>query len=139
MNQRLSVLTVSAILWLLTAFSACSPAPTWRQGEALYGIHCANCHMANGEGLAELYPPLAQASYLKEKNGELACLIRHGIEGPLEVNGVVFDMQMPGVPQLSATEITNIINYIHHSWSNDLRTVTLEEVTLQIKACEPQR
>jgi mono/diheme cytochrome c family protein len=121
---------------LLAAFSfSCTSSP-YRQGEALYGIYCANCHMQNGEGLAELYPPLAGANYLSAQDGNLACLIRNGISGPMVVNARQFDMQMPGVPSLTSVEITNIINFIHHAWGNELRTVTLDEVSEQLRQCE---
>ena len=51
-------------------------------------------------------------------------------------NGKTYDMEMPGVPQLSPVEITNIINYIHHAWGNELRTVQLEEVREELKTCQ---
>ncbi|MEM6522979.1 MAG: c-type cytochrome, partial [Bacteroidota bacterium] len=42
-----------------------------------YLQHCSSCHQKNGEGLARLYPPLADSDYL-ENNGvrfELAGII----------------------------------------------------------------
>lgn len=138
--KKVFILVVPTILFFLTlTIWSCESASTWKQGERLYAVHCANCHMNEGQGLAKLYPPLAKADYLALADGQLACLIRHGLKGRIEVNGVEYDMAMPGVPQLSAVEITNIINFLHHSWGNDLTTITLEDVTKQLKACKPNQ
>ena len=41
-----------------------------------------------------------------------------------------------GVPQLTEFEIANIINYIHHSWENNLEFVKIDEVRATLAACE---
>jgi hypothetical protein len=57
----------------------------------------------------------------------------------MEVNGRRYAQPMPASPKLSDFEITNIINYIRHAWSNDYGYVTLEEVRQALDDCKPER
>ncbi len=98
------------------------------QGRSLYLTHCANCHFEEGQGLRQLMPPLAGADYLRDRPREVVRGIRHGMEGPLEVNGVVYNAQMPANPDLTEFQIVNIMNYINQAWGNDYGMVTVQEV-----------
>lgn len=135
MKKKLLLFVLFLLIGSFSLLFSCQQKP-YRQGEILYQNFCANCHMEDGQGLAELYPPLAGADYLQQQDGRIACLIRYGMEGPLVVNGTTYDMEMPGVEKLSPVEITNIINYIHHAWGNNLRTVQLEEVREELRSCK---
>ncbi|MEM0999207.1 MAG: cytochrome c [Bacteroidota bacterium] len=104
-------------------------------GQARYELHCANCHGKAGEGLRGLYPPLAKSDYLAQNQGNLACQIRHGLQGPIMVNGHPYNMAMPGNPNVSPKEITAIINYVNTSWGNDIPTVTQASVEKRLKYC----
>lgn len=114
---------------------ACLGSPN-RQGEILYDRHCSTCHGNNGEGLRALYPPLANVDYLEKHRAELSCIIKNGMSGPIEVNGKPFDMAMPGLPQLNAVEIHNIVNFICNSWGNDLGYFTPKEVDSHLSKCQ---
>ena len=100
----------------------------FKQGKVLYEFHCASCHMEDGTGLAELYPPVNGSDYLMNNREKLPYIMRYGIEGPLTVNGLEFDIPMSGIPELSAVEISNITNYILSAWTNKLGTMSFEEV-----------
>ena len=94
------------------------------QGEKLYGQHCASCHGEQGQGLGQLIPPLAGADYLAAHAGELPCLIRYGLRGPIVVNGVGYNNWMLGVQdtvahkKLSPAQLTNLLNYVESHWGN---------------------
>ena len=75
--------------------------------------------MEDGSGLGKNIPPLAKADFLTKHADQLACIIRYGIKEPVIVNGITYTTPMEGVPQLTDIEITNVINYINHSWGND--------------------
>lgn len=91
--------------------------------------------MDNGSGLEGLIPPVVGADYVRDQIAATACIIRYGREAPLVVNGREYTQPMPASPQLSDFEITNIINYIRHAWSNDYGYVTLEEVRKALENC----
>ena len=123
------------LLFAVVILAGCEPYP-YKQGKFLYTKFCENCHMADGSGLKTLIPPLAGADYLS-KNGEaVPCIIRNGIKGDLSVNGIVYNTEMAGIERLTEFEITNIINYIHTSWGNNLPIVEHLQVREWLKPCE---
>jgi mono/diheme cytochrome c family protein len=108
---------------------------TFKQGELLYLNKCASCHMANGEGLQSLIPPLAGFNYLSEDRAQIACIITNGLADTVRYGGRVFVEPMAGIPNLSEAEITNIINYINHAWGNDFGYVKIIDVKEALKDC----
>lgn len=132
-NKRLVFIPIC----LLLLWSNCSDENIYKQGKILYTNFCANCHQENGEGVRGLVPPLAQSDYLVTNRTDLACIIRRGQKGTIRVNGVEYGVQeMPAVPRLSDFEITNVLNYISHSWANDGYLWTTEAVRTHLKKCE---
>ena len=100
------------------------------QGKNLYLTHCANCHFDQGEGLRRLMPPLAGSDYLRDRPADVVRGIRYGMEGMMEVNGVLYNDRMPGNRELSEFQIVNIVNYINQAWGNDYGMVTVPEVRI---------
>jgi len=94
------------------------------QGERLYGLHCASCHGEQGQGIGQLVPPLAAADYLARHADKLPCIIRHGLRGPIVVNGKDYNLQMLAVQDttthrdLSPAQVTNLLNFVESSWGN---------------------
>lgn len=124
-------------LFLIGLFlTYCEDSQEFKQGQSLYLNYCSSCHLERGQGLRGLYPPLAKSDYLAEHQEEFACLIRYGIEEKIKVNGKEYELPMAGIKDLSDFEITNIINFINHSWGNDLGYVKFVDVKNQLNACE---
>ena len=94
------------------------------QGERLYVQHCSGCHGEQGQGLGQLIPPLAGSDYLAQHSGQLACIVRYGLKGPIVVNGVAYNQLMLGVQdttthhELSPAQVTNLLNFIEGHWGN---------------------
>ncbi len=128
------------ILWLLLLLSlgSCGGAGTYNEGKALYQQHCANCHMDEGQGLGELYPPLAGADMLSASGAGAACWIVNGLKGPIKVNGITYDHVMPANKRLSPIEITNILNYVNNAWGNQRDFITLDEVMAALEGCQEE-
>lgn len=123
------------ILGVFILFVSCEQQP-YQMGERLYKVHCANCHMDNGEGLAALIPPLAGSDYLLNHRDQLACIIRNGLKDTIVVNGRVFAGEMLANNQLSEIQITNVLNYICQSWGNDGAPFQFEEVKTSLEGCK---
>ena len=119
----------------------CALAPAcgetaYPQGKAIYEYKCGNCHMADGSGLVGNIPPLALSDWLVEHRDDLACVIRYGQQGPIEVNGLQYNGVMQGFPELSDTELTNVANYILTSWGNEQPPLKANEVPAMLEDCE---
>ena len=124
LRSLLSFATLATLLWVATACGQTEHL----QGKALYVTHCNNCHLEEGQGLRALIPPLAGADYLAQHPKETVQGIRRGMNGPMIVNGVTYDHEMPGNKELTEFQIVNIMNYINTAWGNDYPLVTVAEV-----------
>ncbi len=111
---------------LFVAISACGKTDHL-QGKAIYVKHCANCHLDQGQGLRRLIPPLAGADYLRERPADVVRGIRHGMEGPMVVNGVTYNYQMPANQDLTEFQIVNVVNYINTAFGNSNPLITVPE------------
>ena len=120
---------------LIIVGSGCKSEP-YPQGKILYENFCVNCHMDNGSGLEGLIPPVVGSDVVRDQVALTACIIRNGRTEPMLVNGQRFLQPMPASPELSDFEITNIINYMRHAWSNNYGYVTLEEVRSALEECK---
>lgn len=128
-------------LFLAVSFLSCqSDEETKRQkyiteGILLYRRNCANCHQADGAGLAGLYPPLVNSDYLRANKNAVICSIRYGQQGPIKVNGKTYNRVMPPQLQLSDLEVAEITTYIYSQWGNDKRLVTGKEAEVLLAKC----
>ena len=106
------------------------------EGMQLYRQHCANCHQVDGSGLAALIPPLKQSDYLqKMEKSQLSCQIRYGLNKEIIVNGVSFNQQMPGIPQLQPLEIAEIVTYVKNTWSEDGGLYSVKQAEQDLQKC----
>lgn len=127
--SRIALVLLSALSFQLSAQKS-SPdlKKSMERGKALYEIQCQSCHMENGEGLEDVYPPLAKSDYLMADKVRSIRLVLNGISGPMKVNGKGYDSEMPAYP-LSDEEVMDVINYIRNSFGNKAAAVTPSDVT----------
>lgn len=91
---------------------------THSKGHKAYQAQCAACHQAEGQGLANVFPPLANSDYLAAlKPNELVAQVLNGLTGEITVNGVVYNTPMPPMPQVSDEDIAHIVNYVYAKWT----------------------
>ena len=97
-------------------------------GRVLYNGTCSVCHQQNGEGLAGVFPPLANSDYLMADTGRAIEIVLNGLTGPVTVNDSPFNSVMPPMSQLNDDEIANILTFTLNNWGNEGDTVISEEV-----------
>ena len=107
----------------------------YTSGKKLYESNCQNCHNTDGAGLALLYPPLTDTLFLQKNKKQLACYIKHGLNGTITVDGKTFNGQMPANHQLTDIEIAEIITYITNSFGNNQKIYLASEVNKDLKNC----
>ena len=98
-------------------------------GKATFTRICAACHQAQGQGIPGTFPPLAQSDYLAAApKAKLIGHVMHGLTGPVTVNGMTYNGQMPPMQFLSDEEIAGALSFARASWGNKLDKVTPAEV-----------
>lgn len=98
-----------------------------QRGSEIYNAQCLSCHMEKGEGLEAVYPPLAKSDYLMADKNRSILQVLYGVNGEIEVNGVVYNSDMPGF-DLSDEEASDVLNYIRNSWGNKGEAVRPDDV-----------
>jgi len=104
-------------------------------GQKLYVVHCQNCHGARGEGLRRLYPPLTDSAYLNANRAGLACTVKNGMAGTIQISGETYDGQMPANPELTDVDIAYILTYVTTTFGNSTVTYTTDEVKTGRENC----
>ncbi len=92
-------------------------------GRQLYLTTCSGCHGLDGAGLSRFAPPLVGSDWVLKDEKRLVLILLHGIEGPVEVNGKLYDTPdilpiMPAHSTLDDGSISSILTYIRNEWSN---------------------
>ena len=117
-------------------------------GAKLYA-QCAGCHLANGQGIPGLFPPLAGhvAEILSKQGGKeyLIKVLLWGLQGQIEVKGMKYNNNMPSFALLKDEEIAAVLNHIATAWGDnkkvkDFKPFTAEEVKkLRARKLTPQQ
>ena len=97
-------------------------------GRVLYNGTCSVCHQQDGQGLAGVFPPLANSDYLLADTSRAIEVVLNGLTGPITVNGSDFNSVMPPMSQLNDDEIANILTFTLNSWGNEDGEVSSEDV-----------
>lgn len=98
------------------------------RGKEVYLLECQSCHMAEGEGLPGVYPPLAKTDYLKQPTPFLINIILKGQTGEIVVNGTTYNTAMPAQEYLSDEKVSDVLNFIRNSWTNKGTAITPAQV-----------
>lgn len=99
-----------------------------QRGSEIYADFCITCHLEKGEGVENVFPPLAQSDYLMNNRSESIAGVKYGQKGEIVVNGVPYNNVMMPMG-LEDEEIADVMNYVLNSWGNSgTKMVTPEEV-----------
>jgi nitrite reductase (NO-forming) len=101
-------------------------------GQLVYKQNCLACHQVEGGGIKGAFPPLAKSDYLNEDVDRAIGVVVYGLEGPIRVNGELYNSTMPMI-RLSDEEIANVMTYIYNKWGNIGGEVTPQQVA-KVKA-----
>ena len=86
-------------------------------GEEIYQDFCLQCHLDNGKGVENAFPPLAKSDYLQNNIEASIRGIKYGLRGEITVNGKTYNGVMVN-QGLDEEEIADVMNYILNSWGN---------------------
>jgi nitrite reductase (NO-forming) len=97
-------------------------------GSVLFKGTCSTCHQPNGEGLANVFPPLAKSDLLAKTPQRAIEIVLNGLAGPITVNGAQYNSVMPPMSQLNDDEVANILTYVLSDWGNSGPQITAKQV-----------
>jgi mono/diheme cytochrome c family protein len=86
-------------------------------GEQIYAAQFAACHMADGSGEVDLYPPLVDNPFVTGYPEAVIEIVLFGRDAMPPFDGVLSDHEAAGV-----------VTYIRNAWTNDASIVTEEDV-----------
>ena len=86
-------------------------------GEEIYQDFCLQCHLDNGKGVENAFPPLAKSDYLQNNIEASIRGIKYGLRGEITVNGNTYNGVMVN-QGLDEEEVADVMNYIQNSWGN---------------------
>jgi mono/diheme cytochrome c family protein len=100
------------------------------KGKIAYDTYCANCHQASGVGAAGVAPPLAGSEWVITPGANrLARIPLRGLQGPIKVKGVDYNMSMLAIgATMTDEQVAAVLTYIRNSWGNKAPLVTVEQV-----------
>lgn len=96
-------------------------------GKNAYMQTCFACHQAEGQGIPNAFPPLANSDYLNADVDRAIGIVLRGKTGEITVNGEKYNSVMTR-QMLSTDEIANVMTYVYNSWGNSKKVVTKEMV-----------
>jgi mono/diheme cytochrome c family protein len=87
------------------------------RGKEVYSTTCITCHRDAGQGIPEVYPPLAKSDYLMANKTRSVGIVVNGLTGPVTVNKLKFDSEMVPV-DLTDEQVADVLNFVRNSWGN---------------------
>jgi nitrite reductase (NO-forming) len=97
------------------------------RGKQVYMQSCFACHLPDGKGMANVFPPLAGSDYLLADADRAIRVVLKGLTGPVTVNGTTYNSAMPPQP-LTDEQIADVMTYVLNSWGNQGATITPDDV-----------
>jgi nitrite reductase (NO-forming) len=99
-----------------------------KAGQARFTGTCSVCHQDNGQGIPNVFPPLAGSDFLMADKQRAVGIVLNGLTGKVTVNGNTFNSVMPPMSQLNDDELANILTYVRNTWGNTGEAVSADEV-----------
>jgi len=96
-------------------------------GKQVYMKTCFACHQAEGQGIPNAFPPLANSDYLNANVNRAIEIVLKGKSGEITVNGEKYNSVMTR-QAISNQEIADVMTYIYNSWGNNKTVVTKSQV-----------
>jgi mono/diheme cytochrome c family protein len=128
----LTFLSVSASLFAQqkkkTAEQAPSLSSSIAAGMLVYKKNCLVCHMADGGGVQNMNPPLANTTYVLGAKDKLIKIVLNGFSERVEINDETYTNVMPAQKQLTDKQVADVLTYVRNSFGNKASAVTAAEV-----------
>jgi len=96
-------------------------------GREVYASVCASCHQFSGLGEGGKAPSLRFSPWVLGSEERLARVLLQGMQGPVEIDGQVWDAEMPALVA-SDEDIAAVLTYVRREWGHGADPVDAETV-----------
>ena len=118
--------------------AGCNSKPAPGSGQEIYTRYCATCHMGDGNGIENAFPPIRETEWSNGDKGRLIRLVLYGMQGPIEVKGKSYNNVMTPHNFLTDEQVAAVLTYVRSNFGNDADAVVAEEVS-RVRAAEGDR
>ncbi len=127
---------------LATPATAAAAKPTVKDGKSIFLANCAMCHQPEGQGIPNVFPPLAKSDFLAnivtKARGDIVNFVLRGKTGKITVNGAEYNGVMTPVAGLSDEDLAMVFNFVSTNWGNtNAKPYTAAEVKALREALPP--
>jgi mono/diheme cytochrome c family protein len=84
---------------------------------------CAQCHKPTGLGQEGLAPPLLDSEWVLGPHERIVRIVLNGVQGPVNVNGRTYHLEMPSLSALGDDDIASVLTYVRRAWDHDASPV----------------
>jgi mono/diheme cytochrome c family protein len=110
-----------------TAYHSGSAA-TMARGKVVYNSICLACHMADGNGVPTMNPPIVKTEYVLGDKTRLIKIVLNGFKEDVQINGQSFSNNMTPHKDLTDRQIADVLTYVRKSFGNKASSVSALEV-----------
>src|SRR5690606_28751311 len=93
-------------------------------GEKLYNLYCSTCHLIDGNGDGNRYPPITASEWVSGSPRRLVETILKGMSGPITVKDKPYNGVMPPHDFLTDEQIAQVLTYIRTGFQNNSSHIT---------------
>jgi mono/diheme cytochrome c family protein len=125
----------------LTLFQPASGADrALQRGKVVYEQVCALCHGADGNGKPGQAPTFVGSEWvIGDSTGRLIRIPLQGLNGPIKVKGVEWNLAMPAMgAALPDEDLAAVLTYMRNAWGNKASEITPEQVK-EVRAATASR
>ena len=98
------------------------------RGKIVYTSICLACHMADGNGVPMMNPPLVKTEYVLGDKTRLIKIVLNGFKEDVQINGQTFSNNMTPHSDLKDQQIADVLTYVRKSFGNKASAITAAEV-----------
>jgi len=138
MNIKITGLLLASFTLMLNAVNAQTKkqapgqtalAASMARGKIVYTSVCLACHMADGGGVPNMNPPLANTSYALGNKAALIKIVLHGFNEDVAINGKTYSNTMTAHDDLNDRQIADVLTYVRRSFGNRASAFKAAEVS----------
>ncbi len=116
----------TSLLLVAAGFAAAQAAE--KPGEKTFRDYCAACHQYDDQGMGEA-PPLHASPWVDGPAETLIKIVLHGVRGRMQVQGKIYDREMPGFGSILADKtIADLLSFVRTTFNEQGKPVSEAEV-----------